>query len=210
MPKVEGSPASTDRPKGTDRPSTYSVLRSGARPLTLQVHHYDFMVRQATIFALVIAIIGLFGALTVFLVNRQGAASAEVQGLYEKDYRVASLVGQIDGLLTRVDINILRMIAIGDAASIASWKAQNADRFTEAGNKLNDLKASADPSMLASIKSLEAAYGAMRKGMERQVQAIEAGDIPGGGVINKNEVKDNADRTFGLLAELKGQQDQLA
>ncbi len=47
--------------------------------------------------------------------------------------------------------------------------------------------------------------------MEHQVEAVEAGDIKRGGEINKNEVKDNnADKTFGTLAELKGAQDLIA
>ncbi len=84
---------------------------------------------------LVTSIIVAFACLTVFLLSRQTAATADIHSLYEKDYRAASIIGQIDGLLTRVDINILRMIAIGDPASIANWKAQNTERF----NKVDQL-----------------------------------------------------------------------
>lgn len=159
---------------------------------------------------LVASIIIAFVCLTVFLLGRQAAATADIRSLYDKDYRAASIIGQIDGLLTRVDINILRMIAIGDPASISGWKAQNTERFNKVDQLLVELDASADPSMAASIKTLGEAYGRMRKGMEHQVEAVEAGDIKRGGEINKNEVKDNADKTFGTLAELKSAQDLIA
>ncbi|MFB9086916.1 MCP four helix bundle domain-containing protein [Erwinia tracheiphila] len=75
-------------------------------------------------------IILFFVLLAVFLLSRLSAATAELQILYEKDYNAASIIGQVDGLLTRIDINTLRMIAIGDPASIAIWKKQNTDNFT--------------------------------------------------------------------------------
>ncbi|MBB6589699.1 MCP four helix bundle domain-containing protein [Ralstonia solanacearum] len=159
---------------------------------------------------LVTSIIVAFACLTVFLLSRQTAATADIHSLYEKDYCAASIIGQIDGLLTRVDINILRMIAIGDPAAISNWKAQNTERFNKVDQLLVELSASSDPSMTGSIKTLGEAYGRMRKGMEHQVEAVEAGDIKRGGEINKNEVKDNADKTFGTLAELKGAQDLIA
>jgi len=151
-----------------------------------------------------------FGALSIYLITRQATMANQMQELYEKDYRSASIIGQIDGLLTRVDINILRMIAIGDPTSIANWKAQNTERFNKVDQLLLDLRAVADSSMTEQINSLGEAYGRMRKGMEHQVQAVESGDIKGGGEINKNEVKDNADKTFLTLAELKNKQDATA
>ncbi len=50
----------------------------------------------------------------------------------------------------------------------------------------------------------------MRKGMEHQVQAVEAGDMKGASQINKNEVKAHADKTFGELNALKLHQDDMA
>lgn len=156
---------------------------------------------------LILSSLVAFCALTGYLLTRQAAATESVRDLYDQDYRAATLISQIDGLLTRVDINILRMIAIGDPASIATWKNENTERFNKVDQLLIDLRAAADPSMDASVTTLSEAYGRMRKGMEHQVQAVEAGDIKGGGEINKNEVKDNADKTFGTLAELKNSQD---
>ena len=72
------------------------------------------------VIALIISMITSFCVLSMFLLNRQAASTEELNSLYENDYQATSLIGQIDGALTRVDINILRMIAIGDPASIAS------------------------------------------------------------------------------------------
>ena len=171
------------------------------------MHHWT--VKQK-ILSLIAVVIVAFMALTGFLLNRQAAAATDMHGLYDKDYRAASIIGQIDGLLTRVDINILRMIAIGDPASIASWKAQNTERFTAVDKLLVELKAAADPGMGPQIATLSEAYGRMRTGMENQVKAVEAGDIPRGGEINRTQVKDNADKTFGTLADLKRAQDTAA
>jgi len=162
------------------------------------------------VIALIISMITSFVVLSMFLLNRQAASTEELKGLYENDYQASSLIGQIDGALTRVDINILRMIAIGDPASIAGWKAQNTERFNQVDKLIVSLEAVAHPSMMPSIKVLAEAYGRMRKGMERQVQAVEKGDIKGGGEINKNEVKDNADKTFGTLGDLKTAQNTIA
>ncbi|MCS4510772.1 methyl-accepting chemotaxis protein [Xylophilus ampelinus] len=171
------------------------------------MHHWT--VKQKIV-SLISVVIVAFMALTGFLLDRQSAAKADMHSLYEKDYRAASIIGQIDGLLTRVDINILRMIAIGDPASIATWKAQNTERFTAVDKLLVELKAAADPGMAPQIATLAEAYGRMRSGMENQVKAVEAGDIPRGGEINRTQVKDNADKTFGTLADLQRAQDAAA
>jgi len=169
----------------------------------------NWTVKQKVI-VLVVSIILAFAGLTVFLLGRQAAAAADFQGLFDKDYRAASTIGQIDGHLTRVDINILRMIAIGNPTSIAGWKAQNTERFNQVDQLLVELNTSIDPAQETSAKTLGEAYARMRKGMEHQVEAVEAGDIKRGGEINQNEVKDNADKTFAMLAELKSAHGLLA
>lgn len=73
---------------------------------------------------MIAAIIISFMVLVVFLLSRQTAITSELQRLYEKDYQAASIIGQIDGLLTRVDINILRMIAIGDRHRLPDGKVR--------------------------------------------------------------------------------------
>ncbi len=165
---------------------------------------------QQKFLAFVVAIIASFGALSAFLLASQATTSTRATSLYESDYRVASIVSEVDGLLTRVDVNILRMIAIGDAASIGGWKAENATRFNKVDQLLASLKSTVDPSMQTTVDKLSDAYGKMRKGMEHQVEAIEGGDVKRGGEINKAEVKDNADRSFAALTELKAAEDGLA
>ncbi|MCX8956041.1 methyl-accepting chemotaxis protein [Erwinia psidii] len=155
-------------------------------------------------------IIIFFILLAVFLLSRLSAATSELQFLYEKDYKAASILGQIDGLLTRIDINTLRMIAIGDPTSIALWKKQNTDNFTSVESQLDDLKLIIDSSMASSYANLISSYTLMRKGMEHQVAAIEKGDAVGARGINKEEVKPYADTTFHELVTLKKYQDDLA
>ena len=159
---------------------------------------------------LLAAIIVAFGALTLFLLAAQANTTASMKDIYASDYRQAANIAKIDGLLTRVDINILRMIAIGDPASIAAWKAENTERFTQVDKLIDELKAGASPVIAGDIGKLSDAYGKMRRGMNHQVQAIEAGDIKGGGEINRLEVKDNANQTFQTLSALKTTQDRLA
>lgn len=165
---------------------------------------------EKKLLVMISTIIIFFILLAVFLLSRLSAATSELQVLYEKDYKAASIIGQIDGLLTRIDINTLRMIAIGDPASIAQWKKQNTDNFTFVESLLSELKPVIDSSMTTSYDSLIASYTLMRKGMEHQVEAIEKGDLNGAKGINKAEVKPYADTTFHELVTLKKDQDDLA
>ncbi|WP_168403320.1 methyl-accepting chemotaxis protein [Erwinia amylovora] len=151
-----------------------------------------------------------FLILTSFLLSRLTATTSELQNLYERDYQSASIIGQVDGLLTRVDINILRMIAIGDPASMAGWKKQNTENFDEVNALLHKLKPTIDTTMTSSFNGLISSYELMRKGMEHQVQAVESGDIKKASEINRNEVKAYADKTFGALSSLKKHQDAVA
>ncbi len=170
------------------------------------MNNWTFKQRFVTLIA---AIILAFCALTVFLLGRQAATVQEMQSLNDKDYTVASGIARIDGLITRVDINILRMLALNDPAALPGWKAQNAERFAAAEKILTELKAAAAPSLMSSIQTLEVAYGAMRKGMEAQVQAIESGDLKAAGEINRTQVKQHAETSFATLAELKAAEDLL-
>ncbi|WP_443113250.1 methyl-accepting chemotaxis protein [Herbaspirillum seropedicae] len=160
--------------------------------------------------ALILASICSFSALGSYLISRQAAVANDMQELYERDYRAASIIGQIDGLLTRVDINILRMIAIGDPSSIAAWKEENTVRHQQVEQLIDELRRVSSPAIAGQLDTLQAAYLAMRKGMEHQVQAVQDGDIKGAGEINRVEVKDNADRTFATLNALKEKQDLTA
>ncbi len=90
--------------------------------------------------ALILSTLAAFVLLSGYLLSKQSAATRSAQNLVEQDYRVMSLIGRIEGLLTRVDINILRMIAIGNPDSIAAWKAENTERFTTVDRLIDELR----------------------------------------------------------------------
>jgi len=129
-----------------------------------------------------------------------------VSTLYHRDFTGSALTSDIDGQLTRVDINILRMIAIGSPESIAQWKQENEKRFAQVDasfTQLDHLLISENEG-LAQLKQIIVSYKKMRDGMQRQVALIESGDIAGGTEVNRTQVKDNANATFAGLATLRG------
>jgi methyl-accepting chemotaxis protein len=163
--------------------------------------------RLATIVATSVLI--TFG-LSIFLLLRLNQANDGLASMYQQDFRDTSVVGQIDGLLTRSDINVLRMIAIGDPTSIAMWKQENNGRFAKVDQLLDDFAARSDQTKIAEVRNLQDYYKKMQAGMKHQIERIEAGDIEGGAEVNRLEVKDNANRVFATLASLKDQMQQTA
>jgi methyl-accepting chemotaxis protein len=153
--------------------------------------------------AVVASLVLVMLALSTFFLTRLDAAGNELQLMYQVDFSDAASVSEIDGLLTRSDINILRMIAIGDPASIAGWKQENAERFGKVGKIIGELASHRDREKLQAVRKLQDAYQKMQAGMTHQVERIEAGDIKGGAEVNRLEVKDNANLVFGILAEMK-------
>ena len=145
--------------------------------------------------------------LSAFFLNRLNSAANEQEDLYKKDFRSVTAVADIDGWLTRVDINILRMIAIGDPASIATWKQENTDRFVKADSAIAELMRGSQGEQLITVQKLQEAYQKMQAGMKRQVELVQAGDIKGGGEVNRLEVKDSANQVFSLLSEMGRQLD---
>ena len=148
---------------------------------------------------MILVVISLSG----FFLSRLDSAKDELGLMYQIDFSDEAVIGEIDGLLTRTDINILRMIAIGDPASIAGWKQENAERFTKVDSALSGLASRRDGDKLEALKKLQDAYQKMQAGMKHQVERIEAGDVKGGAEVNRLEVKDNATRVFSILAEMK-------
>ncbi|NAZ81126.1 HAMP domain-containing protein [Kineococcus sp. R8] len=144
---------------------------------------------------------GLVVAVTA--VTGLSSLGADAESLYKTNLRQATLISNIDGNLTRVDINVLRMLAIGDASTIAGWKAENAERFTTVDGLLDDLtEATAGTGTAALVADLDTSYTAMRAGMDNQVTEIERGDKAAAGKVNLEQVKDNADATFTALDQL--------
>ncbi|PTB17431.1 cellobiose phosphorylase [Trinickia symbiotica] len=162
----------------------------------------NLTIRSKLLFVIVLLVAGMIG-LSAFLLAKLDQSNQYETALYQRDFRNEATVAEVDGLLTRADINILRMIAIGDAASIANWKRENEDRFVAADKALNDLASNSSSTQSAAIADLQNAYHRMRDGMKHQVERIEAGDIKGGAEVNRLEVKDNANQVYGILSDMK-------
>ncbi|CAD0314276.1 methyl-accepting chemotaxis protein [Xanthomonas hortorum] len=147
--------------------------------------------------------------LCLFLLNSLHTSKNNVGTLYNRDFTGSALASSIDGQLTRVDINILRMIAIGTPELIAQWKQENQTRFTQVAASIVELKQllSQEAEHTAQLQKITASYALMQAGMQRQIELIEAGDIAGGAEVNRTQVKDNANATFAGLATLR---DELA
>ncbi|MBB5734894.1 hypothetical protein FHT09_000593 [Xanthomonas arboricola] len=143
--------------------------------------------------------------LCLFLLHSLHNSKDSVGTLYNRDFNGSVLASTIDGQLTRVDINILRMIAIGSPDLIAQWKQENENRFTQVEANIAELKRllNNESEHFAQLQKITTSYALMHEGMRRQVELIEAGDIAGGAEVNRTQVKDNADATFAGLATLR-------
>lgn len=153
-------------------------------------------------FSIATLILGMLG-LSAFLIVKLDQSNERAISMFQGEFRNARTIGSIDGLLTRADINILRMIAIGNPESIARWKQENEERFAAVDTALSALATNSEDSQRTPISALQAAYHHMRDGMEHQVQRIEAGDISGGVEVNRLEVKGNADQVYSILLKMK-------
>ena len=162
----------------------------------------NFTVKQRLI-ALIAATCVIFTGLCVALLLQIHSANSALEAMYRGTVGSISTVGEIDGLLTRADVNILRMIAIGDPQSIATWKQENAERFNTVDKLLDSLASSTTGERQSAVKNLSDAYHKLRSGMQHQIERIEAGDIKGGAEVNRLEVKDNATQVYSILSDMK-------
>nr|WP_099235773.1 methyl-accepting chemotaxis protein [Pseudomonas sp. ICMP 460] len=152
------------------------------------------------------AIILVFVALSVFMIQALKTSTDNVDALFNKDFLKMEAVNSIDGALTRVDINILRMIAIGDPVQIPQWKAQNESAFARIDNLTEQLTAKGNNTPSDGVfEKLQSDYRKLRDGMRHQTTVIESGDIPGATKINREEVKPFAEQVFGTLQQLREQ-----
>lgn len=149
------------------------------------------------------AIILVFIALSVFMIQALKKSTDNVGDLFNKDFLATEVVNSIDGALTRVDINILRMIAIGDPAQILQWKEQNESAFARIDTLTDQLNTKGSKTSGRSFKKLQSDYRKLRDGMRHQTTVIELGDIPAAAKINREEVKPFAEQVFGTLQQLR-------
>ncbi len=137
--------------------------------------------------------------LAAALVGLRGG-SDRISELYERQFSGFGKLAEVDGNLTRADINILRMLAIADAKMVAELKQENQKRFEAADRIIDDLVRTSGEAN--AVLTLRESYRKMRDGMTLQVEFLERGDREGAARVNRTQVKDNADRTFGTLAML--------
>ncbi|SEB48274.1 methyl-accepting chemotaxis protein [Pseudomonas marginalis] len=149
-------------------------------------------------------IILVFFALSVFMIQALKKSTDNVDDLFNKDFLATEVVNSIDGALTRVDINILRMIAIGDPVQIPQWKAQNESAFARVDTLTDQLITKESKTKSGdSFEKLQSDYRKLRDGMRHQTTVIESGDIPAAAKINREEVKPFAEQVFGTLQQLR-------
>ncbi|MBN3471610.1 methyl-accepting chemotaxis protein [Pseudomonas savastanoi pv. phaseolicola] len=152
------------------------------------------------------AIIVAFVALSVFMIHILKTSTENVDALYNRDFLATEAVNSIDGALTRVDINILRMIAIGNPEQTAGWKNENEAAFA----KLDELtvqlgKNTAETLDVTLTQQLQRDYTKLRDGMRHQTSVIQTGDIAAATNINRTEVKPFAEQVFKTLQTLREQ-----
>ncbi|AKT29178.1 chemotaxis protein [Pseudomonas syringae pv. actinidiae ICMP 18708] len=162
---------------------------------------------MASTFAIIVA----FVALSVFMIHTLKTSTENVDALYNRDFLATEAVNNIDGALTRVDINILRMIAIGNPEQTAGWKNENEAAFA----KLDELtvqlgKNTAETLDVTLTQQLQRDYTKLRDGMRHQTSVIQTGDIAAAAAINRTEVKPFAEQVFKTLQTLREQGKQHA
>lgn len=151
-----------------------------------------------------LSIILLFFLLSAFMIQALKTSTDNVDALFNHDFLATEVANSIDGALTRVDINILRMIAIGDKSQISQWKLQNETAFAQTDTLIAQITSpnSGQPSD-NSLKELENNYMKLREGMRHQTLIIESGDIPAAAKVNREEVKPYAELVFQKLQNLR-------
>ncbi|KKY56794.1 chemotaxis protein [Pseudomonas amygdali pv. lachrymans] len=162
---------------------------------------------MASTFAIIVAFI----ALSFFMIHTLKTSTENVDALYNRDFLATEAVNNIDGALTRVDINILRMIAIGNPEQTAGWKNENEAAFA----KLDELtvllgKDTAETLDVTLTQQLQRDYTKLRDGMRHQTSVIQTGDIAAATNINRTEVKPFAEQVFKTLQTLREQGKQKA
>ncbi|MDU8607493.1 methyl-accepting chemotaxis protein [Pseudomonas syringae group sp. 247E2] len=175
-----------------------------------QAPHGGFTIKQrlmASTFAIIVAFI----ALSFFMIHTLKTSTENVDALYNRDFLATEVVNNIDGALTRVDINILRMIAIGNPEQTAGWKNENEAAFA----KLDELtvllgKDTAETLDVTLTQQLQRDYTKLRDGMRHQTSVIQTGDIAAATNINRTEVKPFAEQVFKTLQTLREQGKQKA
>ncbi len=171
----------------------------------------DGLTVKQRLMASTFAIIAAFIALSVFMIHTLKTSTENVDALYSRDFLATEAVNNIDGALTRVDINILRMIAIGNPEQTAGWKNENEAAFARLDELTVQLsKNTAETLDVNLTQQLQRDYVKLRDGMRHQTTVIQTGDIAAATTINRTEVKPFAEQVFKTLQTLREQGKQHA
>ncbi|MFJ4141465.1 methyl-accepting chemotaxis protein [Pseudomonas sp. NPDC089734] len=169
-----------------------------------------FTVKQRLMTSTFAIIVAFFG-LSVFMIHTLKTSTENVDALYNRDFLATESVNNIDGALTRVDINILRMIAIANPEQTVIWKNENEAAFAQLDKLTAQLsKDTADTLDVKLTQQLQSDYAKLRDGMRHQTSVIQAGDIAAATNINRTEVKPFAEQVFKTLQTLREQGKQQA
>ncbi|KPZ14404.1 Methyl-accepting chemotaxis protein [Pseudomonas amygdali pv. ulmi] len=157
------------------------------------------------------AIIAAFIALSAFMIHTLQTAAGNVDTLYNKDFLATEAVNSIDGALTRADINILRMIAIGNPEQTVGWKSENEAAFVKLDDLTTELSKNTSETLdVRFTEQLQRDYIRLRDGMRHQTNVIQTGDLKAAADINRTEVKPFAEQVFKTLQTLREQGKQNA
>ncbi|MEA9389683.1 methyl-accepting chemotaxis protein [Acerihabitans sp. TG2] len=150
--------------------------------------------------------------LTSFLLNNQRLSDYKIKELYDTDYHAASDLAVIDGLLTRSDINIYRMMSTKDPVAVQGWKKENEENFTRVSQLIAKFKnhSYGYGEALTNINDLDQSYLSMHDAMLATVTAIESDNVKQAAEIIQTQAKPSAERVFSQLETIKNRLNDLA
>ena len=136
-----------------------------------------------------------------FLLRQLTLSGEQFERLYQQDLKAIDVVGEVDGLLTRININMLRMLAFHNAAPIRQWQKENEKSFSKIDHHLkgfhhihlND----------NDVRDLVAGYERLHSGMLTQTEGLVNKDSTRDNDQVRAEARKNADLVFGKLQEVR-------
>nr|WP_181718107.1 methyl-accepting chemotaxis protein [Pseudomonas putida]QFX76826.1 Methyl-accepting chemotaxis protein I (serine chemoreceptor protein) [Pseudomonas putida] len=136
-----------------------------------------------------------------FLLRQLTLSGEQFEHLYQEDLKAIDVVGEVDGLVTRININMLRMLAFDDAALIKQWQLENEKSFSKIDQHLkgfHDLHPN-DTDVLDLITG----YERLHSGMLMQTEGLVNKDRTRDNDQVRAEARKNADLVFGKLKEVR-------
>lgn len=158
-------------------------------------------VRMKLILTFLVAVLPLC-ALSLYQLHTLRASTRQTQAIVDNDFVGAQKVAKVESLLAHVNTNILRMIGLGLPNMISTWIKENEARYTEIEMLIEQLLADSVGARRQKIAELKDQFLTMQAGQRKQVRLIAQGDAKGGTDEDRRLGRENALKTFALLAEL--------